>query len=116
VPDTAEQTFAAIAERMVAADPRVVSPATEREQGQRFGASGLKVGGKVFAMVSKGQLVFKLPRARVDELVGAGTGTRFDPGHGRLMKEWIAIDPAAAADWHALATEALAFVGKTPSR
>jgi hypothetical protein len=32
----------------------------------------------------------KLPRERVDELVEAGAGHRFDPGHGRLMKEWVA--------------------------
>jgi len=108
--ESAESIFASVAEQMVAADRRVASPATERREGHRFGASGLKVDGKIFAMVSKGQLVFKLPRARVAELAAAGVGSPFDPGHGRLMKEWIGVDPGAAADWRALAGEALAFV------
>ena len=43
------------------------------------------------------------------ELVRAGAGAYFDPGHGRLMKEWIAV-PEGAAPWLALAKEACAFV------
>ena len=109
---SAERRFAAIAREMVKADPRVVSPETERQAGNRFGASGLKVDGKIFVMVSKGQLVFKLPKGRVDELVEDGKGERFDPGHGRLMKEWLALSPEAKVSWNALGKEALAFVGK----
>jgi len=52
----------------------------------------------------------KLPRARVDTLVAAKQGERFDPGHGRLMKEWVVVEPGAG-DWLALAKEARAFVG-----
>ena len=70
--------------------------------------------GKLFAMVSKGQVVFKLPKARVDELVEARAGERFDPGHGRLMKEWLALPPDAKVSWTTLGQEALAFVGKAP--
>jgi hypothetical protein len=109
--DSAEGIFAAVAEEMAAADERVTSPATERRDGHRFGAAGLKVGGKIFVMVSNGQVVFKLPKARVAELAAGGVGTPFDPGHGRLMKEWIGIDPRVEADWRRLASEALAFVG-----
>ena len=112
----AERRFATLSKQMVAADPRVAPPQTEKDQGHRFGASGLKVDGKIFAMVSKGKLVFKLPKARVDALVAAGTGERFDPGHGRLMKEWIALDPHAKAIWSALGKEALEFVGKSKAR
>ena len=111
--DNAEDVFASLADQMVAADPQVASPATEQRAGNRFGASGLKVDGRIFAMVSRGQLVFKLPKPRVAELAAAGLGTPFDPGHGRLMKEWIALDPGAPADWRGLAGEALAFVGRT---
>jgi hypothetical protein len=39
-------------------------------------------------MLVKGRFVAKLPRGRVDELVSGGSGEYFDPGHGRLMKEW----------------------------
>jgi hypothetical protein len=54
----------------------------------------------------------KLPRARVDELLAAGAGERFDPGHGRVMKEWIAVPDAAGADWEALASEGVEYVGR----
>ena len=52
-----------------------------------FGSTGLKVSGKVFAMMVKGDLVVKLPKARVEALISAKLGEYFDPGHGRLMKE-----------------------------
>src|SRR5262245_33330478 len=61
--------------------------------GKGFGASGLKANGKLFAMMSsRGKFVAKLPRARVDELVARGQGAYFDPGHGRLMKEWVELE------------------------
>jgi hypothetical protein len=78
--------------------------------GKGFGSTGLKVNGKLFAfMSSTGQFVAKLPRARVDELVRAGKGRHFDPGHGRLMKEWVAIE-LGAADVVDLARAAHRFV------
>jgi hypothetical protein len=69
----------------------------------------LTVNGKIFAMFVKDQFVAKLPKARVDELRRNGRGAPFDPGHGRLMKEWIAIREGDA-DWPALAKEAYRFV------
>ncbi len=78
--------------------------------GKGFGSTGLKVNGKLFAFISsKGKFVAKLPKERVDELVNAGSGEHFDPGHGRLMKEWIAVDPGGAG-WVDLAREAHRFV------
>jgi hypothetical protein len=74
--------------------------------GRMFGSVGLKVNDKVFAMMVKGALVVKLPRARVEALIGAHLGEPFDPGHGRLMKEWVAIKPTARAEWLRLAKEA----------
>jgi hypothetical protein len=62
-------------------------------------------------MLVKDHFVVKLPRTRVDELVASGTGDRFDPGHGRVMKEWLTIGPEAEADWVSLAKEAMEFVG-----
>jgi hypothetical protein len=77
----------------------------------------LSANGKIFAMLVRGKLVVKLPRQRVDELVAARAGTYFDPGHGRLMKQWIAI-PAGNTDWVELAREAHRFVkgGKAAGR
>jgi hypothetical protein len=65
--------------------------------------------GKIFAMLVRGKLVTKLPKERVDELVTRGIGTRFDPGHGRLMKEWVVVAPGRAR-WVALAQEAYQLV------
>src|SRR5688500_4114065 len=79
-------------------------------RGRMFGSEGLQVNGKVFAMLVKGKLVVKPPKARVEALVASGAGAPFDPGHGRLMKEWVAVEEGGA-DWIALAKEALGFVG-----
>ena len=78
--------------------------------GKGFGSTGLKVNGKLFAFVSsKGQFVVKMPKARVEELVADGKAEPFDPGHGRKMKEWAAID-SPTVDWLQLAREAHRFV------
>ncbi len=78
--------------------------------GRLFGSTGLKVSGKVFAMMVKGNLVVKLPKERVEALISAKLGEYFDPGHGRLMKEWIVLKPKAEAQWLKLAKEAQQFV------
>ena len=77
--------------------------------GKMMASPGLKVNGKIFAMLSRGRFVAKLPRPRVDALVAAGTGERFDPGHGRIMKEWIVVSSGEEA-WLELAREAYRFV------
>ena len=85
---------------------------TEAAGKKGFGSSGqLKVDNRIFAMLVRGALVVKLPRARVDHLIASKDGTRFDPRRdGRVMKEWVTIAPASNLDWLALAREALAFV------
>jgi hypothetical protein len=83
-------------------------PPSDRARG--FGSDALKVNRKIFAMLVDGNLVLKLPRPRVEELVEAGDGAPFDPGHGRAMREWVTVTPAAAAQWILLAEEARAFV------
>jgi hypothetical protein len=60
-------------------------------------------------MLSRGQLVVKLPKRRVDQLVDAGAGERFDANKGRPMKEWLRVATGREADWDGLAAEALAF-------
>jgi len=85
-----------------AGDPRVV-------YGKMMASPGLKVDGKIFAMLSRGRFVAKLPKPRVDALVASGAGERFDPGHGRIMKEWVVIG-RGSVDWLSLAREAYAFV------
>jgi hypothetical protein len=77
-----------------------------------FGSTSLKTGGKIFAMLVKDRLVVKLPAARVEALVDQGIGERFDPGHGRIQKEWLSVRGADPEQWRALATESEAFVAK----
>ena len=77
--------------------------------GRLMASYGLRVDGRIFAMLWRGRLVAKLPRARVDALVDGGNGDRFDPGHGRLMKEWVSV-AEGDEDWLELAREAYAFV------
>lgn len=78
-----------------------------------FGATSLKANGRIFAMLAKGRLVVKLPAHRVEELVSSGIGERFDPGHGRIQKEWLALASDDEAEWLARAIESEAFVGRT---
>jgi hypothetical protein len=110
----AEQRFERLAARFLA-DPAV-------SRGTGFGSNpGLRVGGKIFAMLGRGgELVAKLPKERVDGLVASGVGQRLDPRHdGRLMKEWVTVSVRHAGDWEGLADEALAFVrptGQSPRR
>src|SRR6266704_915725 len=84
--------------------------------GQGFGSTALKLDGKIFAMMSsKGKFVVKLPKDRVDELVRLRLGEYFDPGHGRVMKEWLALE-GGAASWVELAKEAHGFARDVPAR
>lgn len=87
-----------------------MSDETGVERGRMFGAEGLNTAGKVFAMEVKGELVVKLSLPRADELVGSGKARRFDPGHGRPMKQWVSVPAASGLDWFALAREAKTYV------
>ena len=105
-----EDRYAAIVEALVG-EPGVTHSSDVLGSKQGFGSSALKVNGKIFAMLVKGRLVVKLPRERVEAVIAAGDGERFDPGHGRLMKEWVSLDPRSEQDWLPLASEAMGFVG-----
>ena len=78
-----------------------------------FGRSALRFRRKIFAMLVRDRLVVKLPRQRVDELVAAGHGDRFDANKGTPMKEWLSLDPESDLAWLPLAREALYFVRTT---
>jgi TfoX/Sxy family transcriptional regulator of competence genes len=80
--------------------------------GTGFGKTeGLRISGKIFAMLVGDELVVKLPKERVDELVDAGVAKRFDAGKGRPMKEWASVSSSASRRWKALVEEAKVFVG-----
>jgi hypothetical protein len=101
---TPEQIWKAIAETELAT--RGVTGGTG------FGRSeGLRISNRIYAMLVNGELVVKLPKERVDDLAVASVGRRFEPGTGRIMKEWLSVPGSASRRWKGLVAEAKAFVG-----
>jgi hypothetical protein len=94
--------------------PDVTQPSDTAGPRKSFGSAALRTHTRIFAMLVRGNLVVKLPAPRVDALIAAGAGERYEPGPGRRMKEWVSLEPASTDDtWLRLATEALDFVGST---
>jgi hypothetical protein len=105
---TAEQRYEDLVDEFIGVDG-VVPP----QGGSGFGRSALRYRRKIFAMLVRGRLVVKLPGPRVDELVAAGHGERFDANKGTPMKEWLSLDPDSELAWSPLAREALDFARGT---
>lgn len=78
--------------------------------GKMFASYGVKINGKIFAMLYKGRLVVKLPAARADRLAAAGGGEYFRVGK-KVMKEWVMVDAPPGTGWVKFADEAKEFVG-----
>ena len=75
---------------------------------QKQGES-LKIRKKMFAMLNKGNYVVKLPKERVTELLNGGKGLPYDPGNGKIMKEWVIIPLEYSDKWISYASEAKQF-------
>jgi len=75
---------------------------------QKQGES-LKTSKKMFVMFSKGKYVVKLPKERVEELNSSEEGLPYDPGNGRIMKEWVIIPLEHSDKWIDYALEAKHF-------
>jgi hypothetical protein len=105
---TAEQRYEDLIDEFAGVDG-VMPP----QGGSGFGRSALRYRRKIFAMLVRGRLVVKLPRQRVDELVAAGHGERFDANKGTPMREWLSLDPDSELAWSPLAREALDFARGT---
>jgi hypothetical protein len=106
---TAVPDSAASFEKLVKALARTSGAEQPRRKG--FGNDALWAGKKMFAfMDSRGDLVLKLPAERVDALVEGKVAVRWDPGMGRLMREWAAIRVSRESSWLPLAKEAREFV------
>ncbi len=86
-----------------------------RPNSTTFGLWTLQVDKKTFAKISSStRFVVRLPRQRVDALVTAGQGQRFEPRRGRPPNEWLDVHSEASEDWLELAREALGFVRSLP--
>ena len=109
--DAADRWERLVAE-MLATSPATYGAAHSDGPKRAFGATSLKTNGKIFAMLVHDRLVVKLPAARVEALIEEGSGRRFDPGHGRIQREWLDVESDAYETWVALATESEAFVAR----
>ena len=107
-PTEAEEQFADLVTVLVG-EPGVTPPG----EGRGFGSDTLRVANKTFAMLVRDQLVLKLPKARVDDLVDGGAAQRLEM-RGRTMKEWATIEPGHEDGWEGWAREAMAFVADSP--
>jgi hypothetical protein len=83
--------------------------------GTMMGFPCLRVAGAFFASCDPrtGDLIVKLPRERIQQLVEAGIGTPFAPA-GRTFREWVLIDDRDETRWAELIDEARLFVGGQP--
>ena len=106
---TAEEGFGTLV-KILGDRHGVTRPEARGASARRFGSSALRVDGRIFAMVSRGRLVVKLPAARVAELIGLGEGTPYDAGKGRPMKEWVCLTEHGQPAWLDIAAEALDYV------
>jgi hypothetical protein len=86
-----------------------IAGVTPPQGGSGFGRSAVRFQKKIFVMLVRGRLVLKLPAGRVDALIAAGKGVRFDANKGTPMKEWFSLDPESELAWLPLAHEALDF-------
>lgn len=98
-----ESIFETVSRRLLDAHPA-------DQRGRMLHAPALRTGGACYAFSADGELFVKLPAARVDELVAAGTGQPCDPsGKGRPMKQWVRLSPGTEQAWTAYLVEARNF-------
>jgi hypothetical protein len=90
--------------RELPADPPVTA-------GRMFNGDGVQVRGRFFAFIGRnGDLIAKLPAARVRELVSQQAGTPVVMG-ARTMREWVRLPvEAGMGSWSVVLGEAYGFV------
>jgi hypothetical protein len=81
--------------------------------GTMMGFPCLRLSGAFFASCDhrSGDLLVKLSRRRVEQLIEAGTGKPFAPA-GRTFREWVLIDDRDQARWIKLIDEARLFAAR----
>jgi len=95
--------FWALAEEMIAGGAA--------DEGTMMDTRCLRVNGEFLAMVfhKTDQLIVKLPRDRVTEVIAGGHGTEFKPA-GRVFKEWLAVTDRDEDQWRGMLEEGREFV------
>ena len=78
---------------------------------QMFGMPVLKVRGKAFAGLHRGEVMtFKLPAPELESAKLLPGGGPFEPMAGRPMGGWVQVSTAGEAHWRSLTEQALAYV------
>jgi len=91
------------------ADQFVVRPGVARAP--MFGMPTLKVNGKAFAGLQKGEMTFKLGSKDLDAALAINGARLFDPmGMGRPMREWVQVPSDQSTKWMELAGQAYNYV------
>lgn len=76
-----------------------------------FAREALAVNGKIFAIFRLGEMVVKLPADEGRALIDAGEAEQFEPGPGRVMREWFTVHETGDEDrWLELAERSFDFV------
>jgi hypothetical protein len=85
--------------------------AGKAEEGELMRSRCLRVGKEFLAMPEyrTGDLVVKLPWARVDELIAEETGLAFAPAK-KVFREWVQVPGRDEALWTSLLIEGYEFV------
>ena len=83
----------------------------EATEGALMGFPCLRVEGEFFATCDHrtGELIVKLPRERVQELIDDGCAQPFAPA-GRTFREWALVPERDGQRWAGLIAEARSFV------
>jgi hypothetical protein len=89
-------------------DPRV-------QPGRILSTEALTVHGQVFAFLSRGGLVVKVPRDVAVARLAEGASAAMVAG-GRPLREWIVTGAERVGDWEQLMSEALDYVATLPPR
>ena len=84
--------------------------------GRMMSSDGLRVNGKIFAMLVRGRLVVKVPAERAADLIDRGAGQAFEPRPGRRMREWVVLDVSDDTIWPDLTAEAFDYVSTISGR
>lgn len=103
--DPAHETFWELAEPHLAND-RLVEGTMMGHQCLRSAATN---GFVATVDRASGNVVVKLPKQRVADLIAEGRGRSFAPA-GKVFKEWVELPDLDEDAWEALLDEAIAFV------
>lgn len=98
-----DELFWDVAEPLIAAG--------KADEGELMRSRCVRVGKEFLAMPEyrTGDLVVKLPRERVDELIASGDGLAFAPAK-KVFREWVQVPARDEALWKGLLTEGVEFV------